>query len=1622
MAAVAFVRNHGAEFVKAAGTTDTYATTALVAAGNTLFAVCVHDNAAAANTPIVSSISRPAGENATWVLLLRNTYGSAATAGAFASGEVWMIKTTVDWPSATSLTFTYSASITMKLQNIVEFSGVEATQKGNVGNIYSTTTTAASSSTTGTQPAIGDLALGFAFASNSQGPLGGDTDTSGGSWSSAIQMASSSGNVATNNAGVFQYKILTAPNHQTYNISSGATAGNGSSVAILPFTPDPVISQAAYRFYKDGPESPPATLADQYDETNYVSSEGAVATGAYDPYGQSFLGNGQALAQASFYLRQTGTPTGNTYARLYAHEGTFGAGGKGIGSPLAESLPRTTASLGTVSAWASFDFDGTYVLESGTPYVLAVYTDSPGTVNVFSAMDNTTPTHAGNATYFYAGTWYAHTYDMIFKVYTRATGSTDTLAAQDTPATALLTTGDVNLGLRVRLQETNVGNVPFTDDWRLRYEKNASGVWTDVAIPTGAEILAASYEGGVNTTGGGTYPTVGESFMGTGAYLTAMNFQLAVENVANTTIRAHLYAHTGTFGSGGTITGPPLASSTNTISDTTLPDRVTVGYAWQTFTFDGSFVMQEGVPYCAVFTAANPISNGIFSQSSSGSSAYPGNYVRTLASGVSDSLGVDHNFRVYGIPALPVVPYASPSLNALVDSYPESNQSGLVGIPVSGALAQAFLGNGGKLSTVGFRIAKGVGSTPTGTVTVGLYAHTGTFGTGTPTGTALATSTTVIDPLTLAQPPITAFTYFDFDKSVTLSAGTAYFVALQTTNTVNGGVTAANDGTSSTHPGSYAQQSGGTWTVFPAQDLIFEVYTAADGAPTTNRLTGGTGTFTPGEVSTTGLVTNLGWSKANFTEVLYALTLKAANLADADTLRFRVLRNGVAVDTLAVTPTITASKVTGAPAYTASPALSGTGTLGATLLPKVTAAPALSGSGTLSAAVTPRPTEAPALSGDGTLSASGVVTESYATTAALSGSGSLAAATTPKPTAAASLSGTGTLTTTTTPSPAVAPALTGAGTLSAVVTPRPTGLAALTGAGSLTTASLAALAGTATLSGSGTLTANGSAAQSSTAAPTLSGSGTLSATTTPKTTATPALSGAGTLTAVVAPSIAGAAALSGSGGLTAGTTPGVVSVVALTGAGALSVVSAPALPITPALSGTGTLAASGSASQAGTAAPALSGGGTLSTATAVTTSGVAALSGAGTLVCSVTPRPTTPATLSGAGTLAAAAAPKLVAAATLSGSGTLATTSVIAGAASISLSGSGTLVAAATPKPALAAALSGAGILNASVSLATAASVNLNGTGTLVAVGATSGGTGASLSGAGTLASGAVPSSGQSATLNGAGVLGVGTTPRLASAPALTGAGTLSVAATPKATAAPALSGSGTLAATGATSGTVPVALSGTGTLSASAVPKPVGTAALNGTGTLAATGLPRLPVAVALSGSGVLTVGGTQNASSTATLSGAGTLAVVRAPGFAATPSLTGSGTLTAGLIPRPTAIAVLTGLGTLTVVGVAIERQYPALSGLGTLTATAATSSRTAPLLSGLGTLTALGFAGLAGEPAVDPGVDVAGSSHHVVVTSGGGAVAVHPEHRKTVTAQPYAGSVRVHPHGGTVVVEDR
>lgn len=137
------------------------------------------------------------------------------------------------------------------------------------------------------------------------------------------------------------------------------------------------------------------------------------------------------------------------------------------------------------------------------------------------------------------------------------------------------------------------------------------------------------------------------------------------------------------------------------------------------------------------------------------------------------------------------------------------------------AAGQAFTGNGEKLRSARFSI-KRVGS-PTGNVVAKLYANTGTFGTtGKPTGSALATSTT-IDITTLASDSYNLIP-FNFDGTYRMVNGVNYVIVIEYST---GGDASNNLSVSFTFAGGHAGNpsffNGSSWTALGSGDITFYV-------------------------------------------------------------------------------------------------------------------------------------------------------------------------------------------------------------------------------------------------------------------------------------------------------------------------------------------------------------------------------------------------------------------------------------------------------------------------------------------------------------------------------------------------------------------------------------------------------------------------------------------------------------------------------------------------------------------------------------------------------------------------------------------------------------------------------
>lgn len=162
------------------------------------------------------------------------------------------------------------------------------------------------------------------------------------------------------------------------------------------------------------------TLA-SYAETNQDSTS-SLRSGADTALGQSFAsGAGGVLSACRFYLKKTGTPTGNATAKIYAHSGSFGTSSVPTGAALATSETFDVSTLTGSYALTEFKFEGTdaITLTASTNYVLVIeYTGGSVGNTLDVGTDTSAPGHGGNAS-TYNGSWTAASgTDACFYLYT----------------------------------------------------------------------------------------------------------------------------------------------------------------------------------------------------------------------------------------------------------------------------------------------------------------------------------------------------------------------------------------------------------------------------------------------------------------------------------------------------------------------------------------------------------------------------------------------------------------------------------------------------------------------------------------------------------------------------------------------------------------------------------------------------------------------------------------------------------------------------------------------------------------------------------------------------------------------------------------------------------------------------------------------------------------------------------------------------------------------------------------------------------------------------------------------------------------------------------------------------
>ena len=265
-------------------------------------------------------------------------------------------------------------------------------------------------------------------------------------------------------------------------------------------------------------------VVDTYNESNQSDVQdidGSTPTAT----AQSFTNNNAAiLKSAKFYLQKLGSPTGNAVAKLYAHSGTFGSTSIPTGAALATSDNFDVSTLTTSLALVSFTFTGAqqYSMVAETKYVIALeYSGGDATNTVRVGYDGTSPTHAGNNSFFTSPTWTEFaSRDLPFYVY-----------------------ADISTPLLNKISGTDAGFLNTV----------SGGASVDDSYSESNQDSSIDLDG-TNTAGG-------QSFKSRGGVLKSAKFYLKKFGTPTGNATAKVYAHSGTFGTSSVPTGAALATS-----------------------------------------------------------------------------------------------------------------------------------------------------------------------------------------------------------------------------------------------------------------------------------------------------------------------------------------------------------------------------------------------------------------------------------------------------------------------------------------------------------------------------------------------------------------------------------------------------------------------------------------------------------------------------------------------------------------------------------------------------------------------------------------------------------------------------------------------------------------------------------------------------------------------------------------------------------------------------------------------------------------------------------------------------------------------------------------------------
>ena len=215
--------------------------------------------------------------------------------------------------------------------------------------------------------------------------------------------------------------LVIRENHNTKQLSC-ITSGNPSTQHMLRFPQNNPLAGTfsttfdAIKFFGDYSSSTlwhgeiytSDTVIDSYSFSNQDSTANVYS--GQSAVVQTFVGDGSICYGGKFRIRKESAPTGNFSVVLYDTTGGVPTGNAiASGSYVISDLPTSFVDR-------DLGFDTEYTTVNANTYAIGVeYTGGDASNYLGIGVDNSAPTHSGNAYQFISSTWTLQTYDTVFE-------------------------------------------------------------------------------------------------------------------------------------------------------------------------------------------------------------------------------------------------------------------------------------------------------------------------------------------------------------------------------------------------------------------------------------------------------------------------------------------------------------------------------------------------------------------------------------------------------------------------------------------------------------------------------------------------------------------------------------------------------------------------------------------------------------------------------------------------------------------------------------------------------------------------------------------------------------------------------------------------------------------------------------------------------------------------------------------------------------------------------------------------------------------------------------------------------------------------------------------------------